>query len=231
MEEFKLSDDVIEQIKDFDYWDLTNEQKLLVDKLILNEELKKRFKGYGLCKECKQPNTGGDWSKRYEEILEWIEYDRFENVEYLAEGGFGTIHKAIWKDGYIVKWNSENNQWKREENWLQHKNFPVVLKCLHNSVTSKFLREIESHTMVISSWVTRCFGITKGPDSNKFMMVIEYAKEGSLRQYLNNIFNLINWEEKLEILQKIAGGLDSIHEKGLIHRDFHSGNMLKDKDN
>ncbi|POG71932.1 kinase-like domain-containing protein [Rhizophagus irregularis DAOM 181602=DAOM 197198] len=260
MEEFKLSDDVIEQIKDFDYWDLTNEQKLLVDKLILNEELKKRFKGYGLCKECKQPNTGGDWckscnvthfqqnfqnwssknnevdkfiqkkqlkAKRYEEILEWIEYDRFENVEYLAEGGFGTIHKAIWKDGYIVKWNSENNQWKREENWLQHKNFPVVLKCLHNSVTSKFLREIESHTMVISSWVTRCFGITKGPDSNKFMMVIEYAKEGSLRQYLNNIFNLINWEEKLEILQKIAGGLDSIHEKGLIHRDFHSGNMLK----
>ena len=29
------------------------------------------------------------------EILEWIEHDRFEKIEYLAEGGFGTIYKAI----------------------------------------------------------------------------------------------------------------------------------------
>ena len=62
MEEIKLSDDVIEQIKDFDrYLSLTEEQKLLIDKLILNEELKKRYKKYGLCKECKQPNTNYNW--------------------------------------------------------------------------------------------------------------------------------------------------------------------------
>ena len=61
MEEIKLSDDVIEQIKDFNTWSLTEEQKLLIDKLILNEELKKRYKRYGLCKECKQPNTGYSW--------------------------------------------------------------------------------------------------------------------------------------------------------------------------
>src|SRR5215469_3637680 len=59
MEEIKLSDDVFEQIKDFPirYYELTGEQKLLIDKLILNEELKERYKTYGLCKECKQPNT------------------------------------------------------------------------------------------------------------------------------------------------------------------------------
>ena len=66
MEEIKLSDDVIEQIKDFGYddygnyfsWRLTEEQELLIDKLILNEELKQRYKFYGLCRKCKQPNTG-----------------------------------------------------------------------------------------------------------------------------------------------------------------------------
>ncbi|RGB28855.1 kinase-like domain-containing protein [Rhizophagus diaphanus] len=61
-------------------------------------------------------------------------------------------------------------------------------------------------------------------------MVIEYAKEGSLRQYLNNIFNSIKWGDRLKILKRIADGLNSIHEKGLIHRDFHCGNMLKDDD-
>src|SRR5438045_7553881 len=146
MEEIKLSDDIFEQIKDFDYGNLTEEQKLLIDKLILNEELKVRYKTYGLCKECKQLDTIGDWcqscnAKRFQqnfqnwtsgnhdidefiqktqlkarnhrEVIEWVEYNRFEDVEYLAKGGFGTTYKAIWKDGYIRSWDSENNQWKR----------------------------------------------------------------------------------------------------------------------
>ncbi|UZO23630.1 uncharacterized protein OCT59_015962 [Rhizophagus irregularis] len=62
-------------------------------------------------------------------------------------------------------------------------------------------------------------------------MVMEYAKDGSLRQYLNNmIFYSIKWGDKLNILHRIANGLNSIHKEGLIHRDFHSGNMLKDGD-
>src|SRR5436305_9919148 len=62
----KLSDDVINQIKDFpyvyDFYDnlLTEEQKSFIDKLIPNEELRERYKKYGLCKECSQPNTSHD---------------------------------------------------------------------------------------------------------------------------------------------------------------------------
>src|ERR1044072_8622427 len=172
MDEFKLSDDVFDQIKDFKYWSLTNEQELLIDKLILNEGLKARYKIYGLCKECRQPNTNYGWcqpciSKYFQQnfqnwtsgnhdvdefiqkaqlkaenkyqILEWIEYNRFEIVEYLAKGGFGTTYKAIWKDGNTYSYDSENNRWKRDK-----KNITVALKCLHNSqdITVEFLREV-----------------------------------------------------------------------------------------
>src|ERR1700733_1891651 len=58
MEEIRLSDDVFEQIKDYDHRYLTEEQNLLIDKLILNDELKKHYKENSLCNECKQPNTG-----------------------------------------------------------------------------------------------------------------------------------------------------------------------------
>ena len=66
MEEIKLNNDVFEQIKDFPTDsigspNLTKEQELLIDKLILNEELKERYKNHGLCRECKQPNTGYSW--------------------------------------------------------------------------------------------------------------------------------------------------------------------------
>jgi len=31
--------------------------------------------------------------------FEWIPFERFTNVEYLAKGGFGSIYKATWLDG------------------------------------------------------------------------------------------------------------------------------------
>ena len=57
-------------------------------------------------------------------------------------------------------------------------------------------------------------------------MVMEYAKNGSLRQHLNNRFNLLNWSDKLNNLCRIAKGLVKIHNSGLIHHDFHCGNIL-----
>ena len=45
--------------------------------------------------------------------------------------------------------------------------------------------------------IVRCYGITKDPETNNFMMVMEYAQNGSLRQHLNNSFNSLNWNNKL----------------------------------
>src|SRR5581483_5973388 len=61
------------------------------------------------------------------------------------------------------------------------------------------------------------------------MIVMKYAENGSLRQLLNNNFNSLNWTDKLYNLWFIASGLNVIHEKGLIHRDFHCGNILNNK--
>src|ERR1043165_5150143 len=74
----------------------------------------------------------------------------------------------------------------------------------------------------------RFYGITKDPETNNFMMVMQYASNGNLRQYLNNNFNSFSWKYKLYDLRIITIGLKSIHSKGLIHHDFHSGNKLND---
>jgi len=167
----QLSDNVISQIKNFDRYNLTEKQKSLIDELIPNEELRERYKKSGLCEECSQPNTGGNWcqscnSKHFQqefnkwtsgnkeidefiqkfqlnttnrhEVLEWIPYDRFENIEYLAEGGFGTVYKARWIDGNILNWNNSQNKWRR------YANREVVLKCLKDlqNLDTDFLQEV-----------------------------------------------------------------------------------------
>ncbi|RGB36195.1 kinase-like domain-containing protein, partial [Rhizophagus diaphanus] len=59
-------------------------------------------------------------------------------------------------------------------------------------------------------------------------MMVMQLKNGGLRQHLNNNFISLNWEQKLYSLTVIAYGLSDIHNKGLIHHDFHCGNILSD---
>ena len=77
-----------------------------------------------------------------------------------------------------------------------------------------------------SNDIVRCYGITKDPKTNDFMMVMKYIENGSLRQHLNKSFNSLNWENKLLNLLRITYGLEEIHRNELIHQDFHCGNIL-----
>ncbi len=72
------------------------------------------------------------------QVLEWIPYNRFKNIEYLDKGGFSTIYKAIWLDGSIKKWS------KDKKKWIRYNNETVALKNLDNSsnLSEEFLDEV-----------------------------------------------------------------------------------------
>ena len=57
-------------------------------------------------------------------------------------------------------------------------------------------------------------------------MVLDYAENGSLRNHLDKEYDKLSWETKFHYLLRIAVGLYYIHEKELIHRDLHIGNIL-----
>src|SRR5688500_13187188 len=88
---------------------------------------------YGVCPDCKEPNTGDAWCKKcdpgkflkegktsgnheidnlihesqlktrhYHNNLEWIPYDRFQDIKSIGEGGFANIYSATWLDGEPV---------------------------------------------------------------------------------------------------------------------------------
>ena len=78
-------------------------------------------------------------AKFHQDVLEWIPYNRFYDIEYIARGGFGKVYRAKWIDGNIHHWDNENKNWKRE-----HQNISVALKSLNNSenVTLEFINEV-----------------------------------------------------------------------------------------
>jgi hypothetical protein len=78
---------------------------------------------------------------RGEGRMEFVPYDQFKNIEFIAEGGFSKIYKATWVDGPI-KWDGINY-----DNWsiARDENYTVVLKKLNNSknITPKDLNEVQ----------------------------------------------------------------------------------------
>src|ERR1043165_6472319 len=78
--------------------------------------------GFAWCKKCdpgkflKEGKTSGNpeidnliyesqlTTRHYDHNLEWIPYDRFQNIKSIGEGGFANISSAIWLDGEAIKW-------------------------------------------------------------------------------------------------------------------------------
>ncbi|WNE40852.1 MAG: Serine/threonine-protein kinase PknD [Mycoplasmataceae bacterium] len=155
------------------------------------------------------------------EMLEWIPYENFTNVEYIAKGGFGSIYKANLKNDYfLVSYLGDE----------ANENF--VLKELNNSkdVNADFLQEIMAYkSLDVGLNVVRCYGISQNPNTKNYLIVMEYISGGNLRELLER-----DWASELEnqmyFLYQVAVGLKSIHSKGLIHCDLHPGNLLNRND-
>ena len=70
--------------------------------------------------------------------LVWIPYEKFQDVTYIAKGGFGKIYSAKWPEGFISGWDIKNQRWNKKSD----RN--VALKSLDNSsdVSTDFLNEV-----------------------------------------------------------------------------------------
>ncbi|GES97203.1 kinase-like domain-containing protein [Rhizophagus clarus] len=165
-------------------------------------------------------------SEIFKKALEWIPYNRFYNIKYITKGGFGKVYRANWIDGYIDKWDDYNKNWKRD-----NRNMFVALKSLGNSknITFEFMNEIIIHNIgrVDTYFIVGFYGITQDSETKDYMMVLDYAEDGSLRNYLDKNYSILNWDKKIGYLQDAILGLKYIHEEELIHQDLHIGNILK----
>nr|CAG8565854.1 3898_t:CDS:2 [Entrophospora candida] len=60
-------------------------------------------------------------------FLEWIPYDKFDDVREMYKGGFGIVCSAIWDLGPKLFWDDG------AENWVREGEKRIALKRLQNS--------------------------------------------------------------------------------------------------
>ncbi|PKY38365.1 kinase-like protein, partial [Rhizophagus irregularis] len=151
-------------------------------------------------------------------IIEWIPYDKLQNIKYLTKGGFSVIYEAEWINGRYYEWDSKEKKLKRKGTKK------VILKTLEDNNNE----EAEIHLTMSNKWgsIVRCYGITKDP--SKGYMLVENRMDMDLREYLKHE-EKITWQEKVKITYQIIKALGKIHKEKAIHKDLHSGNILYSK--
>uniref|UniRef100_U9T9J9 Uncharacterized protein n=1 Tax=Rhizophagus irregularis (strain DAOM 181602 / DAOM 197198 / MUCL 43194) TaxID=747089 RepID=U9T9J9_RHIID len=93
-----------------------------------------------------------------EKALEWIPYNRFYGIKYIANDEFNKVYSANWIDGEIICWDYESQNWKRKD-----QNISVILKNLDCSknITSELMEKINKPC-----------GITQDPETKNYMIVL-----------------------------------------------------------
>ncbi|EXX70347.1 Ypk2p [Rhizophagus irregularis DAOM 197198w] len=159
----------------------------------------------------------------FNNTFEWISYDQFNDIKEIGKGGFATVYSAIWKDGPLY-YNNNEKKWIRKSG----ANKKVALKCLHNSqnITNELLHEAKVHSMKKSIYILNFYGISQNPDSKEYIMVLDYIEGGDFNKWMTKNHNKFNWSYKLLSLWNTIRGLKEIHQKQMVHRDFHTGNVL-----
>ncbi|CAG8773330.1 15399_t:CDS:2, partial [Racocetra persica] len=193
---------------------------------------KERLPGNQWCQQCESTSFKGafkSWTSGNHELdkfirktqlkaidradyLEWIPYERIEDIKFIAYGAYGSVSSGTWLDGPRWNWNDVSKCWERTGPK------EVALKTINNSHNLKpFLNcSIEGNRIV------HCYGISRDPQTKNYIAVIEYANNGSLINYVSKNFKTLTWDKKLSILSDIIQGLKNIHEENVLHKDLHA---------
>ncbi|CAG8597956.1 16563_t:CDS:2 [Cetraspora pellucida] len=154
-------------------------------------------------------------------FMEFIPYERFNDIIYISEGGFSKIYKATCVNGIRDKWNGHKQRFE----YIQ--NAKVVLKSLNNSeaISHDFLNELKNYFQCFDHYVSiiQYYGITQHPETKDYMIVIDFAKNGDLYNFISKNFLAMSWKQKLGTLRDIARGLRTMHKDPF--------NFIEDKEN
>jgi len=137
-----------------------------------------------------------------------VDIEHLELGPHIGSGAFGTVHKASYLGIDVA--------------------VKVLTRAHHAAMgcAKDITHEVQVLRKLHHPNVVLLIGVADREDS--VYIVEEFCVNGSLAQYLQKNQD-ISWETRLTIAIEIAQSLVYIHNKGILHRDLKSENVLMDK--
>ncbi|GBC32721.2 hypothetical protein RIR_jg12115.t1 [Rhizophagus irregularis DAOM 181602=DAOM 197198] len=91
----------------------------------------------------------------------------------------------------------------------------------------KLQRDIQFHNNIIKFYGVALFEPEyQNVQSKNYLLVMEYADSGTLKNYLKENFNNFTWNDKYNLAYQLTSAVSCLHNERIVHRDLHSGNVL-----
>ncbi|RHZ60953.1 hypothetical protein Glove_350g135 [Diversispora epigaea] len=143
------------------------------------------------------------------EDIPFYHYSKFENVKLINKN-----NKNVYK-AHIKKIVSQ-----------QEKTAAEVVALKYTSLNN-LINDVKRHRKLeINDIILKFYGITKQENTNNYLIVLEYANNGSLRQYLKTNFQKFDWNIKLNLAKQISNALMNLHDNNIIHGKLTSESIL-----
>ena len=136
----------------------------------------------------------------------------FKNIRKLGEGGFGEV--------FLIEKENKHYALKKSKNKLTEKEINEIKKIIN------ILSNIKSE------YIIKYYDTFE--DNNSFNILMEYAGEVNLKQFIKKYKvkgNLIEESLIKDIILQICVGLIEIHKNKIIHRDLTPDNIFIDENN
>lgn len=136
---------------------------------------------------------------------------RYEILSEIGRGGMATVYKAIQRNLQRI----------------------VALKVIHQNLVhdQEFLERFHAEARMAASLnhpnIVSIYD--EGIENNIHFISMEYLEGEDLHQKIRSNGKM-NVEQTVNIISQVAGALDYIHKKGLIHRDIKSSNIIITRD-
>ncbi|PKC71487.1 kinase-like protein, partial [Rhizophagus irregularis] len=131
---------------------------------------------------------------------------QFNNVKIIGSGGFGKVFRA---------------------NWRNTGNILALKEFKYNTAVKEIINEVKCNCSCSEFFNKKlCAHNYSLLKNKKFMIVMEYADGGSLRNYLKLNFSTLTWDNKYQFAYQISKALECLHNEEILHRDLNSNNIF-----
>ncbi|PKY56391.1 kinase-like protein [Rhizophagus irregularis] len=174
-----------------------------------------------------------------DEIIKYFEYNKFSDIEDIAKGGF---HQEVFRwvsPLFDVDFHVDFKRKKipdvgivRSANWIDAGikvalKSPLINSEIDENQMENFVKELKFlHQVNVHPNINRFLGVTKDQVHDDYIIILQYANQGNLREYLERNFLSLHWKDKSQMALDITCGLKYLHSSQIIHRDLHAKNIL-----